>query len=107
MRRPALLISAGEELFESFFPPDQQQRLSSRFQWTKEGSRKVAADFRQKLCAAEALITTWDSPSFGDDLLRLAPQLRVIAHCGGEVKSRFSRSLFKRLTITNASLPLP
>jgi len=106
MRRPALLISAGQELFESFFPPDQQQRLSSRFQWTKEGSRKVAADFRQKLGVAEALITTWDSPSFGDDLPRLAPQLRVIAHCGGEVKSRFSRSLFERLTITNAPAPM-
>ncbi len=106
MRRPALLISAGEELFKSFFPLDQQQRLSSRFQWTTEGSRKVAADFRQKLGAVEALITTWDSPSFGDDLPRLAPQLRVIAHCGGEVKSRFSRSLFKRLTITNAPAPM-
>jgi phosphoglycerate dehydrogenase-like enzyme len=58
------------------------------------------------LSTAEALITTWDSPPFGDDLLRLAPQLRVIAHCGGEVKSRFSRSLFKRLTITNAPAPM-
>jgi phosphoglycerate dehydrogenase-like enzyme len=36
----------------------------------------------------------------------LAPQLRIIAHCGGEVKSRFSRSLFKRLTITNAPAPM-
>jgi D-3-phosphoglycerate dehydrogenase len=36
----------------------------------------------------------------------MAPQLRMIAHCGGEVKSRFSRSLFKRLTITNAPAPM-
>ena len=51
-------------------------------------------------------MTTWDSPHFGDDLPVLAPQLRMIAHCGGEVKSRFSRSLFKRLTITNAPAPM-
>ena len=106
MRRTALLISAGEELFESFFSPDQQRRLSRRFHWTREGSRKVDANFRQELGDVDALITTWDSPSFGDDLLDLAPQLRVIAHCGGEVKSRFSRSLFKRLTITNAPAPM-
>src|SRR5882724_6548968 len=106
MRRTALLISAGEELFESFFSPEQQRRLGRRFQWTREGSRKVDANFRQKLGAAEALITTWDSPFFGDDLLDFAPQLGVIAHCGGEVKSRFSRSLFKRLTITNAPAPM-
>src|SRR5258708_38990399 len=102
MRRPALLISAGEELFESFFSPDLQRLLGGRFQWTTEGTRRVTADFRQRLGAAEALITTGDSPSFGDDLLDFAPKLRVIAHCGGEVKSRFPRSLFRRLTITNA-----
>src|SRR5882724_9988794 len=106
MRRTALLISAGEELFESFFSPEQQLRLSRRFQWTREGSRKVDANFRQELGDVDALITTWDSPSFGDDLLDLAPQLRVIAHCGGEVKSRFSRSLFERLTITYAPAPM-
>jgi phosphoglycerate dehydrogenase-like enzyme len=69
-------------------------------------SGKLTPDFRQRLGAAEALITTWDSPSFDDDLGRLAPKLRVIAHCGGEVKSRFSRSLFRRLTITNAPAPM-
>jgi phosphoglycerate dehydrogenase-like enzyme len=106
MRRTDLLISAGEELFDSFFSSDQQRRLSKRFQWTREGSRKVDANFRQQLGDVDALITTWDSPSFGDDLLDLAPQLRVIAHCGGEVKSRFSRSLFERLTITNAPAPM-
>ena len=106
MRRPALLISAGGELFESFFSPDQQRHLSRRFQWRREGSRKLGAAFREELGAADALITTWDSPFFGDDLPRLAPQLRVIAHCGGEVKSRFSRSLFRRLTITNAPAPM-
>jgi phosphoglycerate dehydrogenase-like enzyme len=106
MRRTALLISAGEELFKSFFSPDQQRCLSRRFQWTREGSRKVAANFRQELGDVDALITTWDSPSFGDDLIDLAPQLRVIAHCGGEVKSRFSPSLFERLTITNAPAPM-
>jgi phosphoglycerate dehydrogenase-like enzyme len=110
MPRPALLISAGKELFESFFSPDQQRRLSRRFNWTREASTRAAAKksagLREALRAADALITTWDSPCFGDDLPDLAPQLRVIAHCGGEVKSRFSPSLFKRLTITNAPVPM-
>jgi len=54
----------------------------------------------------QAVITTWDSPKFGEDLLQWAPQLRMIAHCGGEVKSRFARSLFDRLTITAAPTPM-
>lgn len=61
---------------------------------------------RRKLLTAQALITTWDSPNFSEDLLRLAPQLRIIAHCGGEVKSRFARPLFEKLTITTAPGPM-
>lgn len=106
MRRASLLISAGEELFASFFPREEQQRLTRLFRWERQGTGKSTADFRHALSGAEGLVTTWDSPHFTDDLPLLAPQLRVIAHCGGEVKSRFSRSLFKRLTITNAAAPM-
>ncbi len=106
MRRPSLLISAGEELFASFFSRQEQQRLSRLFRWERHGTTKFTVDFRRRLSTTEALVTTWDSPHLGDDLPLLAPQLRMIAHCGGEVKSRFSRSLFKRLTITNAPAPM-
>jgi phosphoglycerate dehydrogenase-like enzyme len=106
MPHPSLLISSGEELFTSFFSRQEQQRLSRLFRWERQATSKFTADFRQRLSTAQALVTTWDSPHFGDDLPLLAPQLRMIAHCGGEVKSRFSRTLFKRLTITNAPAPM-
>ncbi len=106
MARPVLLVCAGEELFSSFFSPRAQRRLSSLFRWKRLGHTHVTAEFKQALRAADALITTWDSPKFDDDLLRWAPQLRMIAHCGGEVKSRFTHSLFERLTITNAAEPM-
>jgi phosphoglycerate dehydrogenase-like enzyme len=106
MRHPSLLVSAGEELFASFFSRQEQQRLSRFFRWERQGSSNFTVDFRERLSSTEALVTTWDSPHLGDDLPLMAPQLRMIAHCGGEVKSRFSRSLFKRLTITNAPAPM-
>jgi len=106
MSRPSLLISAGEELFASFFSRDEQQRLRRLFRWERQVTSKFTADLRRRLSTIEALVTTWDSPHLGDDLPLLAPQLRMIAHCGGEVKSRFSRSLFRRLTITNAPAPM-
>ena len=106
MRRPSLLISAGEELFASFFSRQEQQRLCRLFRWERQGTSKFTADFRQCLSTTPALVTSWDSPHFGDDLSLLAPQLRMIAHCGGEVKSRFSRFLFNRLIISNAPAPM-
>ena len=105
MARPCLLISARRELFESFFS-GQRERLDRAFEWERIESRTLSSEFKRNLQTAEALVTTWDSPRFDDASLRLAPHLRIIAHCGGEVKSRFSRSLFRKLTITNAAGPM-
>ncbi|HXU15356.1 MAG TPA: NAD(P)-dependent oxidoreductase [Terriglobales bacterium] len=104
--RPRLLISAGNDLFRSFFSADHQNRLSRTFDWQTDGARQTTAGFRQMLARSEALITTWDSPEFDRGLTQLAPKLRMVAHCGGEVKRRFASPLFTRLTITNAPKPM-
>lgn len=105
MSRPNLLVCAGEELFSSFFPKSHIKRLSKLSRWKLNDSQEVNG-LKRELEKAEALITTWDSPRFSDNLLELAPRLRTIAHCGGEVKSRFAPSLFEQLTITNAADPM-
>jgi len=103
--RPRLLVLAGETLFQSFFDAPRQRRLSRTFLW--ERTSAISPDrLRRRLALADALLTTWDSPRFGEDLLELAPRLRLIAHCGGEVKGRFARPLFERLVITNAPEPM-
>ncbi len=103
---PNVLVSAGRSLFESFFSSDHQSRLTRIGKWQRDSARTPTTGFRRKLIFADALITTWDSPRFGDDLSDMAPKLRFIGHCGGEVKSRFARSLFERLTIINAADPM-
>ena len=106
MPKPALLISAPRALFESFFTSAHRRRLSRSFAWSRDPSAVANRGLRQQLAEAQALITTWDSPRFGDELLEIAPQLRVIAHCGGEVKSRFTGSLLDRLTVATAPEPM-
>jgi phosphoglycerate dehydrogenase-like enzyme len=103
---PNVLVSAGRMLLESFFSSDQQSRLTRTCKWQRDSARITTTGFRRKLISADALITTWDSPRFGDDLIKTAPKLRFIGHCGGEVKSRFAASLFEKLTITNAADPM-
>jgi phosphoglycerate dehydrogenase-like enzyme len=106
MPRPSVVVCAGKELFESFFPAVQQRRLGRLFQWQRDASRKLTPALVEQLATAQALITTWDSPRFSEDLLKFAPQLRIISHCGGEVKLRFARPLFDKLTITTAAEPM-
>ena len=104
--RPRLLVSAGPALFASFFPPAHEARLSRSFNWERTAARATNMAFTRSLAMADGLITTWDSPKLGDELLPKAPKLRIIAHCGGEVKSRFATRLFDKLTITNSAGPM-
>jgi phosphoglycerate dehydrogenase-like enzyme len=104
---PTALVSSNRKLFESFFAPAHQERLSRIVSWSRLGMRTVDRRMRQKLQQADALITTWDSPSFfPEELIEWAPRLRVISHCGGSVKTRFARPLFERLVIANAAAPM-
>jgi len=106
MPRRTLVVLAPRPLFQSFFTASHQKTLSLAFDWTVNSSREVTSAMKKQLREAEALITTWDSPCFGDELLQLASKLRVVAHCGGEVKKRFTGSLLEQLTITTAPEPM-
>lgn len=106
MTRPRVVVLSGETLFRSFFDPPLRRRLSRSFVWKRVEGEAVTPAIRASLAGADALVTTWDSPRFGEELLSLAPRLRLVAHCGGEVKGRFARPLFERLTIANAPGPM-
>jgi phosphoglycerate dehydrogenase-like enzyme len=103
---PRILVCSNLKLFSSFFTPAQQERLNQIGLWERHASRIVDGNLRGKLREVDALVTTWDSPVFTEELLQWAPALRMIGHCGGEVKRRFARPLFERLTITNAPAPM-
>ncbi len=105
MPRPSLIVFANQALFNSFFWGDRSLRLKKLFVVKQLEARELTAAMRRDMADADAFVTTWDSPNFGADLVRLAPRLRMIAHCGGEVKKRFDASLFRKLTITNAPEP--
>jgi phosphoglycerate dehydrogenase-like enzyme len=104
--KPRVIVLAGPTVFASFFDEARQRRLGRFCEWRRSGARRLTPGLRTLLATADGLVTTWDSPHFGEDLGTLAPRLGIVAHCGGEVKARFPRSLFSRLTIANASGPM-
>jgi phosphoglycerate dehydrogenase-like enzyme len=104
--KPRVVVLSGPALFASFFDAQAEQRLSRSFRWTRSASKAGTPALRKLLAEADALVTTWDSPRFGDELPALAPRLRLLAHCGGEVKGKFARCLFSRLVVTNAPGPM-
>lgn len=105
--KPVALVSSNVRLFRSFFDQELRDRLAKAITPKRSAAATITPAFRSSLRDSRILITTWDSPSFfPEELLQWAPSLRMIAHCGGSVKTRFARSLFDRLVITNAPQPM-
>jgi len=106
MPKPSIAILAGAELFSSFFDERRQRRLSRLAHWKLVDLANGAPRIPSFLRGAQALITTWDSPYLQVQTVNRMPSLKMIAHCGGEVKKRYERSLFKDLTIVNTAEPM-
>jgi phosphoglycerate dehydrogenase-like enzyme len=106
MPKPIIAVLAGRELFSSFFDEGRQRRLSRLARWELVPRATFASRFPSSLQGAQALITTWDSPYLSVQTAKCMPSLKMIAHCGGEVKKRYDESLFKNLTIVNTAEPM-
>jgi phosphoglycerate dehydrogenase-like enzyme len=106
IRKPRLVVLAPRVLFESFFDAALRRRLGRTWRWERLAGTRLTPAIKAALRDADAIVTTWDSPSFDEELFSIAPHLRAIAHCGGEVKRRFAKRLFERLTVFNAPGPM-
>jgi len=106
MTRPIIAVLAGEELFASFFDERRRARLGKFSRWALVPERKAAAGLVSRVAGADALMTTWDSPYLSAEMMKQLPSVRIIAHCGGEVKKRFEVSLFRKLVIVNTPEPM-
>jgi phosphoglycerate dehydrogenase-like enzyme len=61
---------------------------------------------REQIANADVLMTTWHSPFLTTEMLGCQSRVKLIAHCGGEVKSRVAEPIFDYVTITNAADPM-
>ncbi|HZE71586.1 MAG TPA: hydroxyacid dehydrogenase [Pyrinomonadaceae bacterium] len=104
--RPSLLVLASDVLFDHFFSEAAQGRLSSVCNWSRYGGREDSSELRDRIAAADALMTTWHSPFLRTEMFGANPRVRLIAHCGGEVKSRAEQQLIERIMVTNAAEPM-
>lgn len=106
MPKPIITVMSGKKLFESFFDDRRRNRLSSISKWTLFPALKSDAASMARIAGSDALITTWDSPFLSAKTIKQLPSVRIIAHCGGEVKKRFDAALFRKLVIVNTPLPM-
>lgn len=104
--RPRVLILASDVLFLHFFTERLLARLSEVAEWSQLAGRDDSPHLRAEIAQADVLMTTWHSPFLRKEMLGPSPRVRLIAHCGGEVKSRMEEAVFDHVTVTNAAEPM-
>src|SRR6185369_13241871 len=106
LTRPKVLLLASDVLFQHFFTDASLAKLSEVTSWTRSALRADSPELRSEIAGAEVLMTTWHSPFLTAEMLGRPPRVKLIAHCGGEVKSRVAEEVFDFVTITNAADPM-
>ena len=99
-----VLVLASDVLFQHFFTETSLKQLAEVASWSVFALREDSAELRSAIANADVLITTWHSPFITADML--GARVKLIAHCGGEVKSRVAEDVFESVTITNAADPM-
>lgn len=106
MTRPTVLVLASEALFPHFFSAESQHQLDEVSVWTRTSIREDSPSLREQIANADVLMTTWHSPFLTAEMLGSQPRVKLIAHCGGEVKARVAEEIFDQVTVTNAADPM-
>ena len=104
MTRPNVLVLASDVLFQHFFSEESIAKLDEVTSWTRSALRDDSPELRKQIADADVLVTTWHSPFLTREML--GERVKLIAHCGGEVKSRVGEEIFASVTITNAADPM-
>ena len=106
MTRPSVLVLASDALFPHFFSAESQRQLDEVADWTRSSIREDSPLLREQIANADVLMTTWHSPFLSAEMLGTRPRVKLIAHCGGEVKVRVAEEIFDYVTVTNAADPM-
>jgi phosphoglycerate dehydrogenase-like enzyme len=106
VRRPNVLVLASDVLFQHFFSDESLAKLGAVTSWIRSALGEDSPELRSQIANADVLVTTWHSPFVTRAMLGEEPRVKLIAHCGGELKSRVAEEIFAFVTITNAADPM-
>jgi phosphoglycerate dehydrogenase-like enzyme len=104
--RPKLVFAYDPERTRHVFSPETLARLNACCDVLSEHPLKQldTPEARQMLSQAEVLVTGWGTQYLSRDLLRQAPNLRLIAHGAGTVKFTVDPYAYERgIRVTHAA----
>lgn len=104
-----LLVQIPSQLYHTLFTPSADLALRSlaEVSFNTEERNWSSSELAQKLAGYDMVITGWGTPTFTDEVLAAAPDLKLIAHSAGSIKKMLPPPVFTQgITVTHAAVAI-
>ena len=104
--KPKVLFAVNTGQREEIFAPETLDRLESFADvvYHQGTDNMKEEELVASITGRQGLVTCWGSPSITDEVLEAAPELRIISHSAGSIRTYIHEGVFERgITVTNAS----
>jgi len=94
----SLISLARGKTFDSFFDKDNIELAQSFGEviWNNEDRRMTADEAAEKISGCDSYVTLWGSPRLDEQILKNAPDLKLLIHLGGTVVPFVSDEMWER-----------
>lgn len=97
---PKILVAVRPTLYHELFTSGMDAQLREIAQLTMQTDEDnwTSAQLAEQIVGYDAVITSWGTPIFIDDVLTAANQLKLIAHSAGSIKKMLPSTVFEHGT---------
>jgi phosphoglycerate dehydrogenase-like enzyme len=108
MRERKVLYLPPTPLSADILSPKAKETLESLGQvvWNESERNYTADELKALLPGADAVVTSWGSPTFTPDVLEGADMLRVVGHAAGSIKNLVAKEGFDRGVLVLSAAPV-
>jgi phosphoglycerate dehydrogenase-like enzyme len=106
MAKPRIYVAFRPSLYELLFPPETDRALRELGDVTFLDSeeRQRSEDLAAVVGGCDAVVSSWGTPRFSDEVLAAADGLRIIAHTAGSIRNMLPPAVFERgIAVTHAA----
>lgn len=94
----ALIATAKDSIFETFFTPENLELSQNlgEIVWNETAERLNIDDVKGKISDCDLYVTTWDCPPLDNEILKYAPNIKLLCHLCGTVVPVISDEMWQK-----------
>ncbi|HUT19611.1 MAG TPA: hypothetical protein VM366_10655, partial [Anaerolineae bacterium] len=104
--KPKILVAFRPSLYQLLYPPETDAALRAFGDVTFHDSEAglTSEELAEGVPGFEAVLSSWGTPRFTEEVLDAADRLKIVAHTAGSIKNMLPRPVFEHgIVVTHAA----